>query len=150
MDNENKKQPKKKSGGSGLVGVIIVLVIWLLRRVDLSTLTARLRWMLRTGNFHIDSSAVFGILAVVVVLLGIAAVVRVAKTAAGKSGSSDVPTRRSPAVHSHDRISGYTVGSCSDLEHWKRQLDGFLEAGIIDRAEYRVLLERRKTISSDK
>ncbi len=90
------------------------------------------------------------IAAAVVVLLGIAAVVRVAKSAAERSAAVTPAARRTTASaqHSHDRLAGYTEGSCGDLEHWKKQLDGFLEAGIIDRAEYRVLLERRRSDGS--
>ena len=36
------------------------------------------------------------------------------------------------------------LGAEDAQEHWKKQLDGFLEAGIIDRSEYRVLQERRR------
>ena len=47
-------------------------------------------------------------------------------------------------AHSHDQVTGYKLGAESGEEHWKKQLDGFLAAGIIDRSEYRVLLERRR------
>ena len=47
------------------------------------------------------------------------------------------------AEHSHDRIEHAEKYSyCTGEEHWRRQLDGFLKAGIIDRKEYRVLWER--------
>lgn len=44
--------------------------------------------------------------------------------------------------HSHDRLSAVNVSRETGMEHWKHQLDDFLKAGIIDRAEYNVLLER--------
>lgn len=49
--------------------------------------------------------------------------------------------------HSHDRLAqGNTAQNCEDDEllHWKKQLDSFLESGVIDRSEYRTLLERYK------
>jgi len=43
----------------------------------------------------------------------------------------------------HDRLHPEHASACPDrLTHWKRQLDGFLAAGLIDKEEYRVLLEK--------
>lgn len=36
-----------------------------------------------------------------------------------------------------------------DMTRWKEQLDGFLKSGLIDRAEYQVLLDRRKQCFHD-
>jgi len=44
-------------------------------------------------------------------------------------------------THSHDRLDP-TVHMESGLEHYKIQLDGFLKSGIIDRAEYNVLMKK--------
>lgn len=48
--------------------------------------------------------------------------------------------------HSHDRLSNNTlkIEAYDSFEHYKRQIDGFLAAGIIDRAEYKVLYEKYK------
>ncbi len=44
--------------------------------------------------------------------------------------------------HSHDRLTGYN-NDCSQEEHWKKQLDGFLASGIITKSEYKELLKQR-------
>ena len=46
-------------------------------------------------------------------------------------------------AHSHDRLTGH-IAPESRKEHWKSQLDGFLKAGLIDRAEYTALWEKYK------
>ena len=54
--------------------------------------------------------------------------------------------------HTHDRLDYdcYTNDSGS-IEHYKRQLSSFLSAGIIDRSEYKVLLERySKSLSGNR
>ncbi len=45
-------------------------------------------------------------------------------------------------THSHDRLTENYHHPESGLEHWKIQLDGFLKAGLIDKKEYAVLMER--------
>lgn len=50
--------------------------------------------------------------------------------------------------HSHDRLSVNNTAQVCDEDsytHWKKQLDDFLEAGIIERSEYKALLERYRT-----
>lgn len=48
--------------------------------------------------------------------------------------------------HSHDRLTPNTlkIEAYDSFEHYKRQIDGFLAAGIIDKAEYKVLYEKYK------
>ena len=46
--------------------------------------------------------------------------------------------------HNHDRLSGYEDDSCTSEEHWKKQLDDFLSAGIISKQEYAELLKQRQ------
>lgn len=65
-----------------------------------------------------------------------------------------------PSAHSHDRIDhrrDITINpktgkaenrsvrqqAHSPREHWKQQLDGLLENGTIDKAEYRAMLNRK-------
>jgi|GEM_PF-1686655 len=145
----NKKKKSGKNSAAGIAWAVLLLVIYALRRVDFQTLGRRLQWALRTGGFPVNGGMLFALcLGVIVVIIGIAAVARVARGAAGRNGDADGISRRPAAPHSHDRLSGYADGSCGELEHWKKQLDGFLEAGIIDRAEYRVLLERRRSDGS--
>ena len=49
----------------------------------------------------------------------------------------------SAAVHTHDRTDriSYNVNE-TEFEHYKKQLDGFLKAGIIEKEEYHTLLNR--------
>ena len=153
MDNKNKRQqPRKKKGGAW--GLVILAVIWAVNRLDaekISRFFSRLRWMSRTGR--IDSKALVAALAAVIGLFVLVVIVAaVAKSARDKRFDGVRSRRSSTAVspmssqsvqHSHDRLQGYH-GEESGMDHWKKQLDGFLEAGIIDRAEYKALLERRR------
>ena len=50
--------------------------------------------------------------------------------------------RKDVADHSHDQLSGYRAGDCTPDEHWRRQLDDFKKAGLIDNDEYHKLLNR--------
>ena len=153
---DNKKQQNKKKPSSGFLWVAALFLIGILRQLDLGTAFTRLQRMLRTGRFVPDETVIFALAVLIPVLIVIVAVaVRVARHAA-KTGDTAVSPRRTAEdaigarrrtageAHSHDRLSGYTAGSENADDHWKKQLDSFLEAGLIDRAEYRVLLERRR------
>ncbi len=144
--NQNRQKPKKKNG-SGLWGLVILVLIWLFNRInagDLSRFFMRLRWALRTGDFRMDGAPVIAIAAIVLIIVLAVTLTRIKKVRAEKR--FDGVRARSggtAAAHSHDRLQGY-AGNESSAEHWKKQLDGFLAAGIIDRSEYRVLMERRR------
>ena len=145
--DQNKKQQKPKKKGSGLLGLIILALIWVFNRINASDVRrffARLEWSLRTGNFRLDETAVGAIAVVVLVIVLAITLSRIKKIRAAKRFDG-VRARGggTAAAHSHDQLQGYR-GNESPGEHWKKQLDGFLEAGIIDRSEYRVLLERRR------
>lgn len=151
MDNKNTQKPKKKSSG-GFVGLIVLLVVWALNRVDFSRLFARLRWMLQTGRFPENSETLGAVAAGAVLLIVLIAVLARAVKSAKARRFDGVPSARrggTAAHHSHDRLQGYS-GDENSVEHWKKQLDGFLAAGIIDRSEYRTLLERRSVSYSKK
>ena len=144
--NQRRQQPKKKKG-SGLWGLLVLGLIWLVNAVntgDIRRFFSRLGWRLRTGNFRLDDGAIVAITVAVVLVVLIVTLSRVKKVRAEKR--FDGVRARSggtAAAHSHDRLQGY-AGNESSAEHWKKQLDGFLAAGIIDRSEYRVLMERRR------
>ncbi|MBR2582530.1 MAG: hypothetical protein IKD61_03985 [Oscillospiraceae bacterium] len=144
--NQNRQKPKKKNG-SGLWGLVILALIWLFNRInagDLSRFFMRLRWALRTGDFRMDGAPVIAIAAIVLIIVLAVTLTRIKKVRAEKRFDG-VRARGggTAAAHSHDRLQGY-AGNESSTEHWKKQLDGFLAAGIIDRSEYRVLMERRR------
>ena len=149
MDNKNTKQGKKKSSGGGVAALIIFIVIWLLNRFDSSDFHyffSRLRRMLRTGRFSYDGGRLAVILGVVLVIIVLIVVLSRALKSAKERRIDGVQSARgggTAAQHSHDRLQGY-AGDENGAEHWKKQLDGFLEAGIIDRSDYRALLERRR------
>ena len=159
MDNKNYQQKKKKKG-SGFWGLAVLLIIWAINALDSEKIRrffSRLQWSIRTGRLGVDGRAAVTALAVVIGLLALVIFVSVlAKKAREKrfdgirrapgartAGSGSAVRGGSSAAHSHDQLQGYR-GDESAAEHWKKQLDGFLEAGIIDRSEYRVLLERRR------
>lgn len=145
MDNTNKQQkPKKK--GSGLWVAVFFIVVWLINTVDFDDLASRLSRLFRGEGFSLDDmQIVVGIVAVLAVVLVAVTLTRLSKVRAQKRFDGIRSFRGGTAqAHSHDRITGYQVGAENAQEHWKKQLDGFLAAGIIDRSEYRVLLERRR------
>ena len=57
--------------------------------------------------------------------------------------SVSVPRERKEEVHTHDRIDriSYNVNE-TEAEHYRKQLDVFLKAGIIEKEEYRILINR--------
>ena len=144
MDNRNKQQkPKKK--GSGLWAFVILALIAFFNTADFDELSYRISRFFRTGRLSPDSAvfviAAAVILAVVLLLVTLARAkkVREAKRFDGIRSFGGGTAK----AHSHDQVTGYKLGAESGEEHWKKQLDGFLAAGIIDRSEYRTLLERR-------
>ena len=145
MDNRNKQQkPKKK--GSGLWAFVILALIAFFNTADFDELSYRISRFFRTGRISPDSAvfviAAAVILAVVLLLVTLASAkkVREAKRFDGIRSFGGGTAK----AHSHDQVTGYKLGAESGEEHWKKQLDGFLAAGIIDRSEYRTLLERRR------
>lgn len=147
----NSNQQKKKKKGSGVWGLIILAAIWAINRLDaddVSHFFSRLQWRIRTGNFRLDGSKIGEITAIIIGLVLIFTLFltlsRIKKVSAAKRFDGIKARGGGTAqAHSHDQLQGYR-GNESAAEHWKKQLDGFLEAGIIDRSEYRVLLERRR------
>ena len=149
MANTNNRNQRKKNKGSGILGLVILMLIWGFNRLDsaaVSRFFARLGRAFRTGDFRLVGGKEFLLVlgAVLVLVLLVVTLTRIRKVRAAKRFDG-VKSRGggTAAAHSHDRITGYR-GEESGSEHWKKQLDGFLEAGIIDRSEYKVLLERRR------
>ncbi len=141
---------KKKTGAGGWVGLALaILLVNLIEQVDERSLRL---FFLRLRHSPVLVIAIVAIvISVVIALTALAANKRLNAEKSPRSTSTgnaaDRPVRRAVstgAQHSHDRIQGYTTGSEDGYTHWKKQLDGFLAAGIIDRKEYQALLERRK------
>ena len=142
----NNKDNKKKSNPGAGIAVVVFLIAFLSR---MSSTEGLGRAIYEWGDRFFGSGSVIGILVAVVVsavfiIAAIKAAVRSAKRE-NNTFAAETTRKTSAPLHSHDRLSGYTDGSCGDEEHWRKQLDGFLAAGIIDRSEYKVLLEKRKT-----
>ena len=126
MNTQNKKQNEKK-GGSGVLGLIILVGLLISSNADLG-----------------DFPAAFILFIVVIVGFVIVSAAKKSKKDGAKErtpGQRSAPARRSAlgsehaeqAVHCH-----HSTGKQKYLE----QLDSFLANGIIDRAEYRLLKER--------
>ena len=155
MDNKNNRQQPRKKRKGGAWGFVVLLIIWAINRLDTEKVRrffSRLQWSIRTGRLDVNGRAAVMALGAVFSLLAIVICVSVLAKKAREKRFDGVKTRRSASVspmsgqavqHSHDRLQGYR-GEESGMDHWKKQLDGFLEAGIIDRSEYRALLERRR------
>ena len=147
MANENNQTRKKKKGGGGW-GLLVLVALWMINGLgksgNVKRFFERLRWSLRTGDFSMNGGAIAVIAGVLLIILLSVVIVRLKKLRSAKRFDG-IKARGggTAAAHSHDRLQGYH-GEESGADHWKKQLDGFLEAGIIDRSEYRVLLERRR------
>ena len=153
MAVNNTNQKKKKKGGAWWL--LFLVIIWAVNNLDgekVRRFFQRLQWQFRTGRVDMRALTAAGAVVVALVVL-VVIVAAIAKSAKDKrfdgikrqrGASASVSPMSSQSVqHSHDRLSGYR-GEESGMDHWKKQLDGFLEAGIIDRSEYRALLERRR------
>ncbi len=145
----NNKNRKKKSGGGAWAAIAAAIIIFNMLDAEMDGRGLDyLIWRLRHNPT----------LLAVIVGVGICIVVVAVSLAVQKAkGVEDRPASRgaarhggTSAQHSHDRIQGYTTGAENGYIHWKKQLDGFLAAGIIDRKEYMALLERRKDNASGK
>ena len=145
--NEKKNNGKNRKKSGGAWALLALALVWLFNSLDgdkLQLFFRRIRWMLQTGRLPMDGEILAVIFSVAVLILVTVVLVRVVKKAA-ENRADAAPARRGGTAehHSHDRIQGY-VGGESGYMHWKKQLDGFLAAGLIDRKEYNELLERRK------
>ena len=133
---------KKKSRGSGVGALIfaIIMVVSAVSRNDEIKFNIRVFFHRLGQNLSLsqDGKKIFAAAAALIV--GLIALAIVLRAASRKKERFEFRSAR----HSHDRLQGYADGSCPPEEHWRRQLDGFLAAGIIDRSEYRVLMERRR------
>ena len=147
-------QKKKKKGGAWWL--LFLVIIWAVNNLDgekVRRFFQRLQWQFRTGRVDMRALTAAGavVVALVVLVIIVSAIAKSAKNKRfdgikrqrGASSASVSPMSGQSVQHSHDRLSGYH-GEESGADHWKKQLDGFLEAGIIDRSEYKALLERRR------
>ena len=140
---ENNKQNNKKSGGSGILGLIVLGLFVLSSRLDNDEFPVS--FILLVGVF-----VAFIIYAIVVASKKNAAKTGTARSAARPTAARGAEPTRSPsrgasarparaaekaeeAVHCH-----HSTGK----EKYLEQLDGFLANGIIDKAEYRLMKER--------
>jgi hypothetical protein len=148
MENNNRqnRQPQKKKSG-GIWGLIFLAVIWAINRIDIDDAERFFRRLGRgagAGRLSLDGGVIAAAAAIILAIVLGVTLSRVKKVRAAKRFDG-IRARGggTAASHSHDRLQGYR-GDEDKTEHWKKQLDGFLAAGIIDRSEYRVLLERRR------
>jgi len=118
--NEGNEKNKKKNG----IGLIIFFIFIVLKYI----------------MNMLDGGAIGVVFAVVAVIVLAAVIVGVLK----KTRSAESGTIVTAKQHSHDQltVSREELASCEGLNHYKIQLDGFLKAGIIDRAEYNVLMRK--------
>lgn len=133
---DNKKKSKKSSGtGILVIGLILILSAF--------------------SEFLENSEAASAVFAFLVIIVAAAVVlVKGKKKKGGKVGRA-TPVRERPVyseqTHSHNRLNQTSVVRCTDgYEHWVNQLNGFLSAGLIDKAEYRVLLKKHPRESFDR
>ena len=121
----DKKDKKKGSGGvAALIWVLIVAVGFLVNSQSFHSFGFTVRRMMRT------MPEILPLLAGLLVFLFI--LIFVIKAASSRKKE-----------HTHDRTDTVSFdGNETEFEHYKKQLDGFLHAGIIEKEEYRLLLRR--------
>lgn len=116
---------KKNKGSSGII--VAVAVYFIVAMIN--------------GAMESSAGAALIIFAIIIAII-VGVVVLVVKVAKASTGQSRIE-------HSHDRLTPNTLKAedANSFEHYKRQLDSFLTAGIIDKSEYRTLYEKyRKTL----
>ena len=117
----NKQQPPAK-----LMPTLVFLSVMMLFGV------------LQNAEFE-DSEAMVLIPVVLIISVSVGLFIAGAKKAAFKKEESE---------HSHDRLQSSNTAQLCDEDtytHWKKQLDDFFEAGIIEKSEYDTLLSRYKS-----
>ena len=141
MQKKDNKQPEK----SKLISLIVfVAVIMIVNVAELA----------EDGNP--ETVVIVAMLMIIGICVGLFVAVAKKKVGGAAVDKEEVRQRLSKmgfAVkespeHSHDRLqSNNTAQVCDEDEytHWKKQLDDFLAAGIIERSEYNALLKRYKT-----
>lgn len=115
-------QNNKKSSGSGVFFWLFLFLIGLVvNSEDILPLI---------GSYRTVFIPALITLAVIVLIVWI-----ISRVSAGK--------KKTAGEHTHDRIDSvsYDVNE-TEAEHYRKQLDGFLKAGIIEKEEYRILLQR--------
>lgn len=141
MQKKDTKQPDKSKVVSAILVITLILVANILDQAE-------------------KGAPEMIVVAVMVMIIGISVglFVAVAKKKVGGAVVDKEAVRRrmskmgfavkeSPE-HSHDRLqSNNTAQVCDEDEytHWKKQLDDFLEAGVIEKSEYNTLLSRYKS-----
>lgn len=121
------KKKKKAKPGLGVLALIAIAVIG-----NIADALDRLP----------GSDTVLGVAAVIVVIVVFVIVFSVIRKRR-ETGTRPPLFRPKVEEDCHNRLHPEHAAECDDaLTHWKKQLDGFLAAGIIDKNEYRVLMER--------
>jgi len=131
----NNKKSKKKAP---FIGWLVFLIIMFLSSIDEYQVR---RILIRFRAYDLKNIAII-VIAVIVLVVFLIKLIKARKAAVD-----------STSVHSHDRLNtkGTVHENREGLDHYRIQLDGFLQAGIIDKEEYRVLYEKyRKTLSGKK
>ncbi len=131
--NKNKNNKKKTS----LAGIILIVVIFL-------------RFIMNNGYSYEAVTALLGFALVLVpIAIPIVLLILAKKKKAEQPGSSpyrgySASKKQTSGNHSHDRLSQNNLAAehRDGIEHYKRQLDDFLAAGIIDRDEYKLMLNK--------
>ena len=118
-----KKNGKNLSSGI-LTGIILCIII-------ATFSNKRFQWMLRYRPGEVIPMLIsLGVTILVVVMVFQLASRRI-------RGNSE------KKEHTHDRIDSVSYDANeTEFQHYKKQLDGFLKAGIIEKEEYRLLLRR--------
>lgn len=136
----NKDKKKKNPSIKGILLIGLVMIV--------SSLAEFLENARLAG---VAGVAVFVIVFAVILILA----VKEAKKKKGSSRPGVSSIRKdlsfSEKLHSHDRLDSNRIVRCADgYQHWINQLDGFLDAGLIDRSEYRALIEKHPKESFDR
>ena len=121
------KKEKKSGSGSTIFWIIVIAAVVASTIGDLRYTDEEAMWI--------------GIITIAAVIFCWFVLSAAKKQHGGKK--NDPRPGRTKTEHTHDRIdTEHYSATESPYQHYKTQLDGFLKAGIIEKSEYRVLLER--------
>lgn len=120
MNNNNTNKKNRRKSGAGIIALLVIILIEIASEMD----------------EDIVFIAVIGVVALAVFFIIVKALSKKMKSKASGSVTA-------LGEHTHNSLDKENCkGNESARDHYVKQLDSFLDAGIIDKNEYRTMLAR--------